>query len=1664
MSEEPGVPKITESQLLNLVLDSLHTGNIQESYPTLKASFPDYEPEKLFKIIALQQAWVLVCNSKIDDASRILAELGDNPCDHFYEMWRLTTNNRVRALLFEYLQKRSLFSEKDIEHYAILTTITSKYPNSSFVKATQNNPSPVMKVIIEMSKFPEWQGVIDLTHDFNENQKMIFPELFPIPEERPVDSPKFFLGNIAMIENQPKRVLKLFTKDGSLYQKLWLMHCEHKIMEMAATFKEEIDKSKNVQNPKLKCLKFANDFYKQMNQYEQETLLDTLCASGYFCDAELADFELLLIRICKNKALYDQAWWSHSKVNFEDFFKRFAQYCAERNLYMPFEMFVISHSKCKDIDLSEHEHPLIRFIWNLWIKRDPSSATLSNLQYLSKSNSVDPVELWKPLPPNSLAPLASFIWNKDPNKFQPNSPETEALSERLKSEYPLLATLVRGEIPHPQPIVPNPPETKWRAPIFTSKNDLELHDLISSHFEQFDFTKVFTDYYGKCPGQPSFPHFDHPELVKTPTEPPYIHYVKAMLPVSAFQQAIDDKLPKENFTGLCFNVMKESLKNKNIRLAALTFIELTDLAFQTNFSVDYKLVISIYDYLYSQTSPPIDNNDLSAQGIDPNEQILKDLELIFKEKDTNAAKSIQRQLNPSDIDSFLLSALLGVRCNLPLDYSAIKHFSSTSKPAELLLYIDRAAEIGANYSTDEIVRIIKEEMPEHPLKDHLLFHLTQELPATNSDFSADDESQAPPALVVYRALRKGDRPPQVALLQEALDRKEQLYALLATGVEGSDPMICALVALFTMTSNGPFDVMNPPSKEEMAQLFLQTVQKLLLEKKSAEILKALELFNDESITTYLARLYHSVQHFSFRKAELALEKINEYLSGEGEKLAKEDPLLGQLNREDVMKIIYPLQESLARLCSDKSQVHLFRYLELLQNTKSSDFLEPRVQLSKIISKYENFRRAIVKTDLLGDYEKIVFDLALNHSLSLGQASAKSFGISSAHATQEWLKQQFSGARTINQVLSIQAKIQSVIQDADYLFYISLFASLLPYTQPFIILDLLKFARTKLTETHNDSPILAQLDALILHTEISREHNWEVMTEDSSYPPSLAAILQILFPGGESEKLTKDVQLSINDPIIHSMKSLSTFYEKSIEGAIDHCLDRQQINEAKLLCSWRHENPQNIVLLEAVIHAVTKEELTSEQQSLLSQYGTTSDMKTLLNSIATSNGTRYKLIALHYEAAMVMGYPTTGIITKKTVDFIRSPLSLMKDQWPLVKELIMIGKVSNVDTAQALVDSFVNAVIGKTPISGSNYLQIDDYGPTFIQFAQLCNSTTFVGERLFAAAKVLLEEKGKTSLSSIVTIILHASFCTSDIDECAELLDSLLVQLIAENNLNVITKVVSVFGDPALLPRYFQYLITQNKLDSLPHDQLSNNVGRVIMNCARRLPSFKPESYLQLTMNYKLYREHAELQMECGNRILQKNSDKPQIQEASQHYLLALAYFLHEKCYSLAMECLKKLSLISLQLEVSHPSVMHLTKDQVTEFMSTKEFPFALTVAIAYDCDTEENWSKALFDQSILKNCPDFLTSYQYFRPITATLCDGVVSRFKEEKKKLMEQDVKPAELNKMEERIKQFLLTIPNLVDRYRVAKELQFQDQIDTMKEVSPVVCEWCEKVLLND
>jgi spatacsin len=58
------------------------------------------------------------------------------------------------------------------------------------------------------------------------------------------------------------------------------------------------------------------------------------------------------------------------------------------------------------------------------------------------------------------------------------------------------------------------------------------------------------------------------------------------------------------------------------------------------------------------------------------------------------------------LESFLISAVLGVRCDLSIDYSAIRQFARDGDVTQLLLFVDQSAERSAHCPISDIVLIV----------------------------------------------------------------------------------------------------------------------------------------------------------------------------------------------------------------------------------------------------------------------------------------------------------------------------------------------------------------------------------------------------------------------------------------------------------------------------------------------------------------------------------------------------------------------------------------------------------------------------------------------------------------------------------------------------------------------------------------------------------------------------------------------------------------------------------------------------------------------------------------------------------------------------------------------------------------------------------------------
>ena len=1745
-----GSEKLDRTNLLQFVLKAVEQKKIADSYPCLKFNFPNFDPSILFRTIVLQQAWVQVCNNKLNGAIKLIESIGEQPNRHLYTMWKNTTRNNIRQILYDYLHKQSILTNSDEECHQILLKITSKFTNSSFLSVLDKIPE---SLIDDFFDIPDWKPNTEIFKEVNESHSMIFPELFNLPDEKINDSQKYFRGNINLIQankDQFIEALKIITKENSLYsdeisvETYWILHCEYKINEMAQLFKNEIENQKKIKEKcnenknqtKLNCLCFVDLYFDDFDEYEKEVLLDVLCLNGYFSQKENNNFEILLFRICKNKLLFDNLWFllifnTQDKVWISNFFKNFARYCALTNNYMIFEMFIKSHSSIFvenkiqinttqiDIDfhkiVNELQYPVISFIWELWIEHDLASANISAMQILTNA----PIEqnyhikylidLWEKTPKDSLAPFSSFILNKNKFTFLPNSLEIKKLTEKMQNEYPFLTNIINRKSVE-KSFHGKPPKSSWRTPLFTSKYDIELHDLIQNFFDGYNFSKIFTNYYAKTPNQPSFPHFDHPEIIRESNELPYSYYINSMLPVSTFIQAEKNNLIEAQFKDISFKCMRESLYNKGIRLSVLTFIELVDLKFNTDNAIDYKLILNIFDCLF---------NNL-------NEEYIQDLSKIYVQKSKESAEIIQCQLKSLafqghnqnglfNIEFYLLSVILGQRCNLPIDYEPIAEFSKRLKFAELLLFIDMTHSFNIKYSYQEILNVIKVSMPENPFKEHLIYNLSNLFLKYNSvnetPNSGNNQNLIQPALVVFRAFKRLYQSPFISLLQEALAQKEPFYAILAASIEGSNQILCALITLLSTSSisSVSFDIFNCNSKYQISHLLLQVIHKLLVEGKSSIVIQSLALYSKNSFLTYLSIWYNTIENFQFRRAQSCYAILNKIFSNlfpfnidNSPQKQQNDDLLYDITIDDIYEIVFPLQEALAFHCAKKSQLHLFRYFQTLhdiaihenQSLKISHLLQPHIELIEKIqqNKISNFKSCLMECNLLGDKEKLVFDFSNKHSLKLGKIAASVYGISDKYLKNEKTYiQQLMFFNSIDEVIFYFNNVINSIQihNANPLFFLALFASLLPFSQPTNILNILTFSHELFKYSFKNNLLINNdifnkighyLEYLIDHLQFCKEKGI-LITKGDHHDDSLKIndIFLILFPCLSEKELiylipsffksSKSILNSTSS--VFSLNDIEIFFNNSIDIHLTTSLHHFQLEKGKKICEWRNIPMIKIDQLESIINVLDNKFDGNDPLSIDKIY------RNIENTLG-SDDSEYQNLLLFIKALKVLTEEKVGswLIRASPKHFLKSRLVLMKENWELVSKIIQNGSVDPKTIAKCFAKAFFHHINSITSNNKMNLIDLDDYSDTFLSFSKLCQSPEILGNYLLKYS-----ERTK-NLEKSISLILHASLINSNIIlRCAEKINSFYKKLSREKLSNIIFIVATNFPSPKYIPMFFKYILIHNDEYDLFNKPFNYNTKKMIINISysmlstplnqqnlldktNELITTKINNYIlyyDLALSYNLFSEYAYIKMKYGETLLKGNPslNSSELIQISQHFLHAIAFFLSEKYYLLSISCIKNLLLISLQLESKlnntndFPNLFNLSNEDALMLMKKSSFPYGFLIAICYSLDTDSSWSEVLFEQYILnsnfKQANAFFLSFQYYKHLSKHLIELIVAKYKNYKNQI-----------NIQERMRGFVNAIPNLIKKYEVSKELNFTDIENTTKEECPYACEWYKKM----
>jgi spatacsin len=117
-------------------------------------------------------------------------------------------------------------------------------------------------------------------------------------------------------------------------------------------------------------------------------------------------------------------------------------------------------------------------------------------------------------------------------------------------------------------------------------------------------------------------------------------------------------------------------------------------------------------------------------------------------------------------------------------------------------------------------------------------------------------------------------------------------------------------------------------------------------------------------------------------------------------------------------------------------------------------------------------------------------------------------------------------------------------------------------------------------------------------------------------------------------------------------------------------------------------------------------------------------------------------------------------------------------------------------------------------------------------------------------------------------------------------------------------------------------------------------------------------------------------------------------------------------------------------------------------MKTSDFECAAVAAERHGIDDDQSWAAALYERVILDGKKEFATEFKIYRGLPGSIADGVVRLY---------QEGRPDQTQRS--RMADFLKEVPNLLDRFRLAKRLNFTAIVDALKEESPIVCEWGEQ-----
>ncbi|XP_034352380.1 spatacsin isoform X2 [Arvicanthis niloticus] len=882
-----------------VIADAILNNRIPEAQTFFrKTGHSSQRLEELVRI-GLDLAFDSLKKNNMEEASRLLRNLGFSVEDELLKICFYTTDKNIRDFLVEILKEKECFSEKERRTVDFVHQIETLY-SGYFQENAQIQAFP--RYWIKEQDCFKHKSVLDTLlkcdkkDEFNKQDHRLalnWAHWWDLQTQECI-----LLPRISLQEYKAR-------SPEALWRHLTARHDWSSI----SLWMEEFQTRETMSAQQSKWPPLSADIIEQStccNRHMRNEILDKLARSGVFLASELEDFDLLLLRLSRiggvmQDTLPVQSYKCEAGC---DFHSRFILYCLEHSLqhllYSYLDYYRLSPGNCPFLEKKElHEaHPWLEFLVqcrqvssNLTDPKLIFQASLANAQILIPTNQASVSSML--LEGHTLLALATTMYAPGGVSQVIQNEDSENC---LKKVDPQLLKMA---------LTPYP---KLKAALFPQctapgilPSDITLYHLIQSLLP-FDPSRLFgwqsanTLAIGDTASQ--LPHFSSPDLVNkyaVVEHLNYAYYLHHGRPSFAFgtflvQELIKSKTPKQLIQQVgkeAYTLGLSSFHNPSVGAACVCFLELLGLS-SLKLRVDLKMANVIlvserrHEDAHSGSSRESLAEKLSKLG-DGDRATTEELLLLLEEGVWN---SIEQQgfsrLSSESSSQWALVLQFCVLHDMKLSVSYLRECAKANDWLQFLVHSQLH-----NFHPEEVESLLQYFSP--VLQSHLKLAFEK---LSSGSFSRDNnclqelQKNKEETSDFFEVLQRcSDEPASWCwLLAEAVKRRVPILSVLASCIQGASVVPCLCVWIVTSVEDkvaaeamGHIQVSIEDHHWSLGDLAI-IWRTVLTRRKSHTLIRGLRLFIKDSPLLLIMEMYELCMFFkNYEKAKVKLVEFQKSL-------------------------------------------------------------------------------------------------------------------------------------------------------------------------------------------------------------------------------------------------------------------------------------------------------------------------------------------------------------------------------------------------------------------------------------------------------------------------------------------------------------------------------------------------------------------------------------------------------------------------------------------------------------------------------------------------------------------------------------------------------------------------------------------------------------------